>query len=152
MTASDHGVPASGLAKPPALRDLGTLGRTPPTSAAVAINDRGEIIGNSPATGDWRPFLWRNGKMIDLGTLGGGHSEAVAINNHGRVIGDSVPAGPHGMSHAFVWQDGRMTDLGTLGGFVSVPAAVNDHGQVVGSSNTARGKGHAVLWTLKPGP
>ena len=76
------------------MRDLGTLGRTPPTSDAVAINDRGEIIGNSPSTGDWRAFLWRNGKMTNLGTLGGGHSEAVAISNEGQVIGDSVPARP----------------------------------------------------------
>ncbi len=81
------------------MRDLGTLARNPPTSTAVAINDRGEIIGNSPATGDWGPFLWRNGKMINLGTLpGGSHSESVAINNRGLVIGDSVPAG-HAACH-----------------------------------------------------
>jgi len=134
------------------MRDLGTLGRNPPTSIAVAINDRGEIVGNSPATGDWRPFLWRNGKLINLGTLpGGGHGETVAINNRGLVIGDSVPRGPHGMSHAFVWQKGTMTDLGTLGGFVSVPTAINEHDQIVGGSNTASGKGRAVLWTLRRG-
>jgi probable HAF family extracellular repeat protein len=132
------------------MRDLGTLGRNPPTSTAVAINDRGEVIGNSSATGDWRPFLWRNGKMINLGTLpGGSHSEAVAINNRGQVIGDSIPRGPHGMSHAFVWQNGTMADLGTLGGFVSVPTAINEHDQIVGGSNTTSGKGRAVLWTLK---
>jgi probable HAF family extracellular repeat protein len=135
------------------MRDLGTLGGNPPWSSAVAINDRGWVIGNSPPIWNWRAFLWRNGTITDLGTLGAGghHSEAVAINNRGQVIGDSVPPGPHGMSHAFVWQNGHMTDLGTLGGYVSVPTAINERNQVVGSSNTAGGKGHAVLWTLNPG-
>lgn len=130
------------------MRDLGTLRRDPPTSAAVAINDRGAVIGNSPATGDWRAFLWRSGKLIGLGTIAGGdHVEAIAINNHGQVIGSGVPMGPHGMSHAFVWHNGVLTDLGTLGGSVSVPSAINEQGLIVGSSNTAAGKGHAVLWS-----
>jgi probable HAF family extracellular repeat protein len=155
------------------MRDLGTLGRNPPTSAAVAISDRGEIIGNSPVTGDWRPFLWRNGKMTGLGSLGGGHSEAVAINERGQVIGGSIPApvpverdyrmGGSGYTHAVLWQDGKIIDLGTLDGpdiaavdrFIDRTAsdarAVNERGQVVGSSMTASGRGHAVLWTLKRG-
>lgn len=42
-----------------------------------------------------------------------------------------------------------MIDLGTLGGRSGGARAINDHGQAVGGSNTASGKGHAVLWTLR---
>ena len=45
-----------------------------------------------------------------------------------------------------------MTDLGTLGGAESDPSALNEHDQVVGLGRTARGKGHAVLWTLRTAP
>jgi uncharacterized membrane protein len=33
----------------------------------------------------------------------------------------------------------------------SSAAAINEHDQIVGNSTTARGKGRAVLWTLKRG-
>ncbi len=95
-------------------------------------------------------MLWRNGKITDLGSLGGDFSAAVAINERGQVIGVSVPGGRASV-HAFLWQDGRMTDLGTLGGAESDPSALNEHDQVVGLAGTARGKGHAVLWTLRHG-
>jgi len=133
------------------MRDLGTLKRNPPTSGAVAINDRGWVIGNSPATCSGDPFLWRNGKMTDLGALPGGHGAgAVAINERGQVIGNSSTSG---VQHAFVWQNGTMTDLGLLAPHSSWSSAtaLNEHDQIVGNSTTARGKGRAVLWTLRGG-
>jgi probable HAF family extracellular repeat protein len=132
------------------MTDLGTLGRTYTDSSAVAINGRGQIVGTS-ATGDGgigkrHLVLWWNGKITDLGTLGGGFDEAVAINEHGQVIGNSVPAGG-AVVHAFVWQNGKITDLGTLGGQESDASAINERDQIVGVSNTRSGTRHAVLWT-----
>ena len=132
------------------MRDLGTLGGKMPMSAAVAINDRGWVIGNSPPSCDWRPFLWRNGTMIDLGALpGGNHSQAIAINQRGQVIGNSGTSGPHPVQHAWIWQNGTMTDLGLLSrnSSWSAATALNEHDQIVGSSTTAHGEGRAVLWT-----
>ena len=92
--------------------------------------------------------VWRNGKITDLGTLGGGFYEAVAINERGQVIGNSVPLGSS-VVHGFLWQNGRITDLGTLGGAESDASSINEHDQIVGVSNTAKGIRHAVLWTLQ---
>jgi probable HAF family extracellular repeat protein len=136
------------------MRDLGTLGGERPMSAAVAINDRGWVIGNSPPSCDWRPFLWRNVKMIGLGTLpGGNHSAAVAINERGQVIGSSGTSGPRPVQHAWIWQNGTMSDLGLLSrdSSWSSATALNEHDQIVGNSTTSGGKGRAVLWTLKRG-
>jgi uncharacterized membrane protein len=34
-----------------------------------------------------RAFFWRDGTMIDLGTLGGHTSHASAVNEHGTIVG-----------------------------------------------------------------
>ena len=100
-------------------------------------------------------FLWQNGKLTDLSTLGGKQSQAVAINDTGDIIGwsDTKATNRFGdqINHAFAWQKGRLTDLGTLAGGQSEPVALNDHGQIVGSGTTESGETHAVLWTLRPG-
>ena len=51
--------------------ELGALPRHP-YSEAIAITENGDVLGHSEtANRDVRSFLWRTGKMIDLGTLGG---------------------------------------------------------------------------------
>ena len=128
------------------LTDLGTLRPSWRDSTAADINDRGQIVGGSAdASGHGHAVLWQNGKIIDLGTLGGRDSGASAINERGQVIGTSLTAKP-AHTHAFIWQGGKMTDLGTLGGKSSRPRALNERGQVVGESYTASGDVHAFLW------
>ena len=128
------------------ITDLGTFGARWTSGSAAAVNARGQVVGtNGTAEGKQHAFLWQNGKMRDLGTLGGRDSGASAINASGQVIGTSLTSKPQHV-HAFIWKDGKMTDLGTLGGKSSRPRALNDRGQVVGESFTASGMVHAFLW------
>jgi probable HAF family extracellular repeat protein len=73
----------------------------------------------------------KNGKMLDLGTLGGTFASANALNNRGQVVGDSNIAGDS-ISHPFLWNHRRMKDLGTFGGNNGSARWINDAGQVVG--------------------
>src|SRR6266851_8065015 len=75
-----------------------------------AINNKGEVVGDSNFPGQ-RAFLsTANTGMIDLGTLGGTISSARAINNSGKIVGFSTTSSGH--PHAFLWTaDTGMTDL-----------------------------------------
>jgi probable HAF family extracellular repeat protein len=115
-------------------RDLGTL-RGFCCSRAIAVNDRGDVVGDSAIAGGENPpvhaFLWRHGRMRDLGTLGGRSSFATGVNNRGDVVGYSEVAG--GATHAFLWRDGRMRDIGDIpGATTSLAGGINDRGEVTG--------------------
>jgi len=157
--------------------DLGTLGGTyagpgscafgalacntpvqPPFEGSLLINNKGQVIGTSNLAGDqvFHPFLWENGTMKDLGTLGGDNGVAIWLTEAGEVVGDAdLPDNPPGciglacIHHAFVWKDGMMTDLGTLGTDpCSRAVMMNSKGQIVGSTISICGQGetNAFLW------
>ena len=140
-TAANAAVPsASGhAARPWRIVDLG-LGAG---SSAEAINERGHVVGESPAGG----FLWRHGRVTYLGHLPGHvRSWATDINNRDEVVGFSAAA--NGRSHAFLWRRGVMTDLGVLpGGHDSYASGINDRGDIVGYSDSAGNEElRAVRW------
>lgn len=136
------------------MQDLGTLGG--PDAWADAVNERGQVAGIAftnavinPITGvpTTDPFLWANGTMQDLGTLGGAYGFANALNNQGQVVGFSDLTGDLTL-HPFSWtSSGGMKDLGTLGGDNGQATALNDAGYVVGVADLPGSQRHdAFLW------
>ena len=133
--------------------DLGTLGG--PDAFAAYINDRGQVAGMSytsytanPDTGipTLDPFLWENGVMTHLGSLGGTLTFVGGINNLGSVIGQGYLPG-NTESHPILWKDGQTIDLGTFGGTDSEPNWLNSKDEVVGGSNLAGDvRHHGFLW------
>ena len=125
-----------------------------PDGAAVAINNRGQVVGISgPCAGDdnnagRHAVLWQNGTPTDLGNLGGTvFNVADAINDRGEIAGFSALPGNMAY-HAFFWTSSTgIKDLGTLPGDVYSQAfGINNRGQVVGGSCDANFYCRAFIW------
>jgi probable HAF family extracellular repeat protein len=136
--------------------DLGTLGGQ--YSEALGVNDVGDIVGWSEGPHDANhAFLYRDGVMHDLGSLGGPslNSEAHAINNHRQIVGITndvtinwVPA---------LWESGTWYDLNALippgSGWTLLGANdINDAGQITGIGYFDDAYQHAFLLTPVPEP
>lgn len=119
--------------------DLGTLSGAGSTRVAD-INGSGEIVGTSAN----HAFLWSNGVMTDLGTLGGSVSMAYSINDQGVVVGQASTGS--GEMHAFVWQNGVIRDLG-VAGETSAARGINSRGDIVGVAYAKNVRGGAMLWS-----
>jgi probable HAF family extracellular repeat protein len=131
------------------LTDLGSLFEGG-TSQPNWINEKGDVAGNAsngvidPLGSGYpesRAVLYKDGQVLDLGTLGGYESASTAINSHGTVAGfaaNAIPDPIFGQQlRAFRWQDGVMQDLGTLGtGADAIAITMNEAGQIVGISFT----------------
>lgn len=139
--------------------DLGTLGGPvsyPTASGAsnLSLNNAGEIGGYADiSTPDpFAPncfnsdcflshtFLWKDGRLTDLGALPGETGSAAAgINAAGWIAGFSEtteidPSNGLPEARAVLWKHHQMIDLGTLGGNASISVFINDAGQVIGIS------------------
>jgi probable HAF family extracellular repeat protein len=167
--------------------DLGPPGGLNSSTGQPPENDIGLIVGNAqssqidPLGENWGAgygcpnanpctgyqslgfgFVWQNGVMTALPTLGGNYSYGTAANNLGQVVGWAETATPDSSCvppqvldyNAVVWgpRKGEVHELPTLAGDAIAGAAqINDNGDVVGFSGvcgvpTGAVAAHAVLW------
>jgi probable HAF family extracellular repeat protein len=150
--------------------DLGTLGKPDGNSWINwgGINERGEAVGMSetavpdPDGEDvcgfgtkltCVPFLWRNGHMSALPTVGGNNGQASAINNRGQIAGYAetsvVDSGcpPYKTTLGVLWNKGKAQPLPTVGSDPDgIAFGINNRGQAVGYSGTCTTALHAVMW------
>jgi len=137
----------------PVLEDLGALnGRT---TVGFDVNASGVVVGGSVEAsfgigpGPDEAFVYRNGVMETLPTLGGPGGFARRINDSGWITGWSDAA--DGTSHPVVWRpDGggyEVIDLGTLGGTFGWGNTITEDGRVVGLNETPQGAVRAWYWT-----
>jgi probable HAF family extracellular repeat protein len=112
--------------------------------SATAINNKGQVVGYTFSSGDLRAYIWTNGTMRFLGSLGGGSSFAYALNEAGQVVGSAQAA--NGQFHAFLWENGTMRDLGTLGADASSALRIDANGRIVGYTEKVGGPIRAFLW------
>jgi len=160
--------------------DIGAPGLGGPNSIAFGDNERFQSAGEAetstpdPHGEDFcgfgthltcSSFLWRDGKMVQLPTLGGNNGAANAINNWGKVAGFAENAAPDPGCPApqvlqfnpVVWENGVIHRLPTVAGDPDgVVYNLNDNGEVVGASGTCTTFNpnslnnllavHALLW------
>jgi probable HAF family extracellular repeat protein len=163
--------------------DLGAPGLGGPNNAAYGINNWGQVVGaaeNTLANSEdfcgfnalglaksstsCLPFVWQNGMMTKLPTLGGPNGIANMINNRSEAVGWAETAGhdPSGACPVLqfepvIWDKNGVIRLKTFAGDPDgVAAAINDNGQVVGASGSCTSfnpnsgvyllEKHALLW------
>jgi probable HAF family extracellular repeat protein len=111
--------------------DLGTLPGLDST-AALGINNKGQIIGQSTVRPLVHTLLWNPGEPVqDLGTFPGYEANcAFGINDSGVIIGRvDFPS-----MHTFIKYPGLPMELITFGNptYADTPLAINNSGQIVG--------------------
>jgi probable HAF family extracellular repeat protein len=134
--------------------NLDSLGGT--SSGGNSINNQSWVAGYSRLLGNQsrHAALWRDGSILDLGTLGGPNSSVTwnVKNTEGIIVGISQTAASEPLGEAwssaafygapfnvgyinlgFVWEQGQMRGLPTFpGGHNGFATGANNFGQVVG--------------------
>jgi probable HAF family extracellular repeat protein len=150
------------------MTDLGTLGGANSIPwGSRPLNEKNEVVGSAetstpdPFGEDFcrfgtfltcASFLWRDGVMSALPTLGGNNGNAVSINNRGQAAGGAENLTPDDCGlrlfqrKPVIWTKDQIEELPTLSGdTVGFVNGINDPGQAVGLSTSCTAS-HAVLW------
>jgi len=132
------------------IRLLPSLPGGGPDDIAYAVNDEGQVVGQSgPDDAHVHAALWAShADVTDLGTLGGDASFAIGLNRKGQIVGGAQNA--DGNFRAFLWENGSMSNLGAIDDDVfSEAVSINARGQSVGisaASLTDLTTAKAILW------
>src|SRR5258706_7954287 len=118
-------------------------------SAALGLNDTGEVVGYTLQGDDYQAFLfsYADKSMTEIGSFGGKLNAACAINSAGQVTGYSQDE--NGNLLAFVFsRNAPIASLGTLdGGSTSEAFGINNRGEVVGDAQSGNQNHRPVLFS-----
>jgi len=162
------------------MTDLGTLGG-PNSQSFAGLNEATQVAGSAeksardPYGEDFGGFgthlvclgfLWQNGVMTPLDTLGGNNGQAAEVNDRGQVAGyaenstrdPGCPAPQVLQFRPVTWTEGEIRRLPMFPGDSEGAAFwINDTGEVVGASGSCAAYDpryglplqpqHAVLWS-----
>lgn len=104
------------------------------------FNGRRQVVGMFGPRLYETGFVWDDGVVTNLVTLGGNRSSASGINELGQVVGYSEDGSGHRIP--FVWSDGVMQALPLLRGTSNAEALdINESGRIIGQSGDV-----AVVW------
>lgn len=128
--------------------DMGVL-RPNGNSVAHAVNNHDETVGTADGLAGKTVFLYRNGRMLDLGIQRG---RAFAINDKRQIVGtQQVGEERHPHSLGFLWEHGTFYDLNDClpkGSPYHIQQAfrINDAGQIL-AVGVFEDQLHALLLT-----
>jgi probable HAF family extracellular repeat protein len=91
-------------------------------------------------------FLYREGEVTELGTLGGNASWTNDANDRGEVVGFSVRP-DNGVGLGFLYSDGVIHDLSFLVGMSVSANGINNRGQVTGHARVHEEAHHAYVYS-----
>jgi probable HAF family extracellular repeat protein len=132
------------------LTDLGPMNITAAPSGATALNSSGQVTGFRfhSDIGANRAFLWNNGTISDLTTLGGLASFGYGINNAGQIVGSADLSSTFNTERAFVWQNGVMTNLGdpVVEVGYSFAFGINSNGDAAGYDVQSDNYFRPIIW------
>ena len=119
---------------PYAVTDLGVFDPKIQSAHANDLNEAGQVVGYAGN----RAFIWQDGALTALPTLGGTAGMAEAINEHGQTVGSSTLTTPPTGGRAVLWDNGGITSLTpALGqGQTSSASGINDAGEIIGNINS----------------
>ena len=132
------------------------------SSLGFAMNDAGQVVGESHPPASSRAILWNNDAAhtaIELPLLpGDNYGSAHAINNFGQVLGTSSYATPGTWdvlsTRNVIWRDGGVFDVQSLldpvtgaGWTIDYVAGMNNLGQIVGIGTN---NGTSAVFVMTP--
>jgi probable HAF family extracellular repeat protein len=123
-------------------------------SIAHGRNEHGAIVGDiSVISSPTRAAIARDGRILEIGTLGGSFSTARAINNRGDIVGAALTGGD-AAHHGFLYSGGTMMDLNDLlldSGWEVIHALhIDDSGAVLAIGSRGDGDRVVLLVPLTP--
>jgi probable HAF family extracellular repeat protein len=160
------------------ITDLGSLQGGPYSVTYTNPNERGEVSGMSntstpdPNGEDFcffttylgcLGFLWQDGVLTALRTLGGNNSLAYQLNDRAQIVGvaenttqDPTCTAYNLEAKPVIWHNGAVQELPAVSGDPDgFGYGINDRGQIVGSTGACNAmvpfsSFHAVLWPNGP--